>query len=673
MKLFKKIIELALLSVLLVVPFIRSSVTFAETEIVEHPMVKADTVVTIPDQNLFEGLKNILGLPFAEELTVADLEKLELADISYGYGHDAVPGPVADLTGLEYAVNLKKIHFSGDTITNLAPISQLPNLNIMIGTNTSLTDISTIGGLVQLEEIEFGGDYITDFSVLQTLPHLKKFSYNSQTWQNPNFSEIKEIQMFNTMQSLEELDLTWNQVADLTPLKGNDYITKLNLTHNQLTDLSPLVEMKNLSVLYLNQNGLISLAELGQLKGLSILYADDNQIRDLSQLNQLFDSMVVVGDYKGLQVNNQTITLPAISVKSGQTVTTENPTKDLTGTQMPITTISDGGVAEVGNQSVSWTNRTQGMDVNFKVQYTTQSNRGVPLSYSAKVIQPIVVLPDTDSIVTVKYVDMDNQEIAPAETLTGTIGTTYASEAKVIQDYELTQTPANAIGQFTAENQTVTYQYDRLDGAPVQVKYLDIEGNELAPTETLTGKIGKAYTSEAKHFSDYQLMKTPNNANGIFDTLEQTVIYQYDIVDGAPVTVKYVNQNGKELASSETLTGKLHTFYTTELKAINGYTNTTIIGNQTGVFTKDKQVITYVYEKDLFPVIPPVQPAEPTTPLKPAEPNEVQKKVTKTVEDKKQLPTTGDKIMPEIKVAGGILLLGSFLFYLSKKSINKVE
>lgn len=76
--------------------------------------------------------------------------------------------------------------------------------------------------------------------------------------------------------------------------------------------------MKNLKVLYLNNNNLTSIDALNTLRGLTIAYADNNNITDLSNLKNFFEAMVAQGDYEGLQINNQTITLPTINIKKEQ-------------------------------------------------------------------------------------------------------------------------------------------------------------------------------------------------------------------------------------------------------------------------------------------------------------------------------------------------------------------
>lgn len=61
--------------------------------------------------------------------------------------------------------------------------------------------------------------------------------------------------------------------------------------------------------------------------------------------------------------------------------------------------------------------------------------------------------------VVVKYVNEDEQEIAPAETLNGKIGLPYQTQAKEIDGYTLTAVPANSTGIFSSEIQTVTFTY----------------------------------------------------------------------------------------------------------------------------------------------------------------------------------------------------------------------
>ena len=133
------------------------------------------------------------------------------------------------------------------------------------------------------------------------------------------------------------------------------------------------------------------------------------------------------------------------------------------------------------------------------------------------------------STVTAKYVDEDGNEIASSVVTTGVVGTAYSTTAKIINGYLLIETPANASGNYTKDAITVTYVYKKADAQTslVLVKYVDEDGNEIATSNTLTGKVGDPYTTSAKTISGYTLKTTPANANGTYATSTITVTYVY--------------------------------------------------------------------------------------------------------------------------------------------------
>ncbi|EJG4854086.1 MucBP domain-containing protein [Listeria innocua] len=560
-------------------------------------------VVNIPDPYLKEGLKTIVGNPLLDELTEAHLETISTADISYMFGSSgyAVTGLVRDLTGLEKAVNMTKLYFSNQTeITNLNQIKNLPKLKKIVGITTGLNDIKALGEMPALEEVELGGDYITDFTPLLEKENLKSFSYNSYAWLDPAYHQIdnEEFTKFANLKSLETLDVTWNNISDLAALTADDHITHLNLSYNKFTNVAPIATMKKLKVLYLNNNNLTSIDSLNTLRGLSIAYADNNSITDLSKLKDFFEGMAVVGDYKGLQVNNQTITLPTINIKEGATAISNNPTLDIDGEKMPVSSISDAGTVSADNKTVSFSNLPIGTKtVTYNATFTATSAKGVPLSYSIKVSQPIKVSEKTNSAVNVFYKDENGDELAPSETISGKSGENYQTTEKTITNYKLKEIEGQASGQFGDSDTTVTYVYEKADGAPVTVKYVDGDGNELATSDTLNGKIDAPYQSTAKSITGWAVKTTPANANGVFTNANQTVTYVYEKADGAPVTVKYVDEDGNELATSDTLNGKIDAPYQSTAKSITGWAVKTTPANANGVFTNANQTVTYVYEK----------------------------------------------------------------------------
>ncbi|NAB10767.1 hypothetical protein GUI49_06145 [Enterococcus mundtii] len=160
-----------------------------------------------------------------------------------------------------------------------------------------------------------------------------------------------------------------------------------------------------------------------------------------------------------------------------------------------------------------------------------------------------------------------------------------------------TSTGDKSIGNLI-DNVVFTNEYTpTAEAEPVTVNYVDEQGNQLAPSETLNGKIGENYTTTPKEIENYVLKETPKNANGIFSNQAQTVTYVYEKAEGGTVTVNYVDEDGNKLADPETLTGKIGENYQTSAKDIPNYVLKETPSNANGIFSNQAQTVTYVYEK----------------------------------------------------------------------------
>ncbi|MFZ7299831.1 MucBP domain-containing protein [Enterococcus gallinarum] len=213
--------------------------------------------------------------------------------------------------------------------------------------------------------------------------------------------------------------------------------------------------------------------------------------------------------------------------------------------------------------------------------------------------------------VTVRYEDTDGNELSDPTILNGKVGLPYASEAKEIPGWYVVETPANASGIFSEEAQEVVYVYERSEAAPVTVKYQDSEGNQLAEPTVLSGKVGLPYASEAKEIPGWYVVEIPDNASGIFSEEAQEVVYVYERSDAAPVTVKYQDSEGNQLAEPTVLSGKVGLPYASEAKEIPGWYVVEIPDNASGIFSEEAQEVVYVYERsDAAPVTVKYQDSE---------------------------------------------------------------
>ncbi|ENY5687086.1 class 1 internalin InlJ [Listeria monocytogenes] len=270
--------------------------------------------------------------------------------------------------------------------------------------------------------------------------------------------------------------------------------------------------------------------------------------------------------------------------------------------------------------------------------------------------------------VTVNYVDDTGKTLAPSKTLNGNVGDTYNATAKQIEGYTLSAEPTNATGQFTSSSQTVNYIYTK-NPAPekgvVEIHYVDENNKQLSSATEISGTVGDNYTTEPKTIDGYTLITTPDNATGTFNTSSQTVTYVYtkNIEAAEPVTVNYVDANGKTLAPSETLNGTIGDTYNATAKQIDGYTLSAEPTNATGQFTNSAQTVNYIYTKNtnIDQPLPDKKPTN-TTPTKPSN--------LKTTEVKKasdSLPKTGDSTPWKSALLGVFLSSTALVIWKKKK------
>jgi len=110
---------------------------------------------------------------------------------------------------------------------------------------------------------------------------------------NLHGKNVNDISLLAKCKNLTEINLTYNYILeDITPLKGLKKLRVLQLTHNNISDISPLAELTGLEVLGIYSNHITDITPLVNLKKLQSLSIGDNRIQDIS----------VVQNFTGLEV-----------------------------------------------------------------------------------------------------------------------------------------------------------------------------------------------------------------------------------------------------------------------------------------------------------------------------------------------------------------------------------
>ncbi|WP_185805794.1 MucBP domain-containing protein, partial [Mammaliicoccus sciuri] len=209
-------------------------------------------------------------------------------------------------------------------------------------------------------------------------------------------------------------------------------------------------------------------------------------------------------------------------------------------------------VDENGNKIQEPTTLNGKVGEDYSSTYPTQINEynyleteGTPEGKYSRDNQTVTyVYKKADGHVTVRYVDENGNKIQEPTTLKGKVGEDYSStHPEQINEYNYLETEGNPTGEYSRDNQTVTYVYQKADGH-VTVRYVDENGNPVQPDTVLNGKVGEDYSStHPTQINEYNYLETEGTPEGKYSRDNQTVTYVYQKADGH-VTVRYVDENG---------------------------------------------------------------------------------------------------------------------------------
>lgn len=125
--------------------------------------------------------------------------------------------------------------------------------------------------------------------------------------------------------------------------------------------------------------------------------------------------------------------------------------------------------------------------------------------------------------------------------LEGKVQNEYITEAKSINDYELTETPDNSTGRFTEDDITVIYVYEKIK-QPQQsttVKPDKPTTTQKPESETTTTKKATETTKPAKEF------KSPNTGNDDINYHSYELMAVILIASFSSVIIIFVSKSGK--------------------------------------------------------------------------------------------------------------------------------
>ena len=234
------------------------------------------------------------------------------------------------------AVESVNLHACG--ITKIVHIEKFQNLRALDLSCNAITKVENLTNS-GLKELKLYGNMISTVAGLLDLTNLETLSlqHNKISSISDGFMSQKKLKTlrldsnqlsvieprdFNYCRSLESLDLSYNFLESLSAVKfasllqdlsavgnrlrkvdcsGNVTLVELDLSFNQIEDVSGISTLVNLHILRLTSNNITSLQPMGELRKLSELHMGSNLLTNLNYIRKQFPHL----DY--LDVTNNRI------------------------------------------------------------------------------------------------------------------------------------------------------------------------------------------------------------------------------------------------------------------------------------------------------------------------------------------------------------------------------
>jgi len=226
-------------------------------------MVVVDYRALLPVRDIFEHLE--FDVAWEHETRTVHLSRYPEFAISITIGDDAFVN-----NGVEYPLDVPAQIIDGRTLLPIRAVLESAGYYVVWDVDGYAVFITSAPPEYI---IMFGRQYSTSLTYLY-------FSWIDNT---PLIAP-EEVAQLRYMTNLTHLDLSGNQIHDITPLAGLTSLRHLYVGMNQITDITPLVGLRNLTSLSIADNNINDIRPLARLTNMARLSISGNQISDITPL-----------------------------------------------------------------------------------------------------------------------------------------------------------------------------------------------------------------------------------------------------------------------------------------------------------------------------------------------------------------------------------------------------
>lgn len=320
-----------------------------------------------------------------------------------------------------------------------------------------------------------------------------------------------------------------------------------------------------------------------------------------------------------IKLDDPTVVIPAVTkddnykINRNQTLTTDKTTgvrkndyksekkdeaKSLTDKVILVNNVKNGTLTLNSDGSFTYIPKKNFIGTDSFTYYiltTVINNNDETIVVKSKASTVTIEVKGVNTTYVVHYLEKGtNKELLNSKNGSGLVGDEITESYINIPNYKLNGEETIKL-VLNEENNIITFYYEKIKSS-VNVKYL-VEGTDIElETETIiNGFVGEEYTTSPKNIDNWELVSEPTNKNGILKEENESVIYYYKKVIGKLI-IKYVDEEGNNLIDSDITEEQTGTEYITKAKDITDYVLIKVEGKETGKYTKEDTIITYVYK-----------------------------------------------------------------------------
>ena len=305
--------------------------------------------INIPDENFRKVLLDSYDIDKNKKITEYDLINIDYMDIGMS--------DIQSLDGIQNCRNLQTLYAMDNEITDLAPITNMENLEFAVFSRNKIQNIDCLENakfslnridlsenyidtskgskaynilknsyINEMKKDEETAQYINDNDILEQMDDYIINSQNYGSYEDRNLEvsmedamkqklielgldkdkngKLTREELYNAQNEIYELDLSGLGIKDISPLKYIN-VYAINLSNNNITDISAVAN-KRLHYIDLSNNKISNISVIKELYDLTRINLSNNNISNITTLSNMpylkYKHFLEIGDGSNIYV-----------------------------------------------------------------------------------------------------------------------------------------------------------------------------------------------------------------------------------------------------------------------------------------------------------------------------------------------------------------------------------